>query len=213
MLQNVDRERLIAQYLLQINAVVLKPSDPFVWASGWKSPIYCDNRLILSHPAIRAEVAKAFREAISTHYPQAKSLSGVATGGIALAAIAAHTMELPMTYVRGEKKGHGRQNQVEGVVRPNEPIVVIEDLVSTGGSSIKAVEALRDKGAKVLGLIAVFDYGFQAAREAFAQAGVKASSLTGYETLLMEAIALGYIDSMYAETLGKWRRDPANWPA
>lgn len=213
MLQNVERERQIAQYLLQINAVVLKPSEPFIWASGWKSPIYCDNRLILSHPVIRNAVAQAFQEAVSTSYPSAKSLSGVATGGIALAAITAHSMGLPMTYVRSEKKGHGRQNQVEGVVLPNEPVVVIEDLVSTGGSSLKAVEALREKGADVLGLIAVFDYGFHTARQAFVQAGVEASSLTGYQTLLQEAIALGYIDSYYAETLEKWRLDPGNWTA
>lgn len=207
----VETGRQIAQYLLEIKAVVLKPQSPFTWASGWKSPIYCDNRLILSHPKIRGFVADAFASLIKEKYPEAVSISGVATGGIAQAAMIAERLDLPMTYVRSGKKSHGRQNQVEGVVNQGDKIVVIEDLISTGGSSLQAIDALKEKGADVLGLVAIFNYGFQQSFDAFANAGVPFDSLTSYGVLSTEAAARGYISTTEAEALESWRQAPSKW--
>jgi len=208
---DIEIGRQVAQYLLQIKAVVLKPNEPFTWASGWKSPIYCDNRLVLSYPEIRNYVANAFAKIIEKHYPNCQSVSGVATGGIAQGALVANILNLPMTYVRSDKKSHGRQNQVEGVVRENEATVVIEDLVSTGGSSLVAVEALREKNAAVLGLIAIFSYGFPQSKTAFENAKVPFHSLTNYSILIEEAQKMGYVGAAQIESLEEWRKAPNVW--
>ena len=191
--------------------MVLKPSTPFTWASGWKSPIYCDNRLVLSYPEIRNYVADAFVTHIKESYPDVESISGVATGGIAQGALVAERLGLPMTYVRSGKKSHGRQNQVEGVVKPGEKTVVIEDLISTGGSSLTAVEALKEKGANVMGLLAIFTYGFQASVDAFSQAGVPMATLSNYSLLIEEALANNYVTQEQLGTLEKWRESPGEW--
>jgi orotate phosphoribosyltransferase len=211
MSNDFEMGRQVAQYLLQIKAVVLKPNDPFTWASGWKSPIYCDNRLVLSYPEIRDAVAEAFANEIREKYPNAKSISGVATGGIAQGALVAAKLGLPMTYVRSSAKGHGRQNQVEGVVNQGEETVVIEDLISTGGSSLKAVDALREAGAKVSGLVAIFTYGFQKSIDAFSEAKVPFSTLTNYSLLIEEAQKLGYVSAEQVESLNEWRQAPDQW--
>lgn len=207
----VETGRQIAQYLLEIKAVVLKPQDPFTWASGWKSPIYCDNRLILSYPQIRSYVADAFCQIIKDKYPDVEAISGVATGGIAQAAMVAERLDLPMTYVRSGKKSHGRQNQVEGVVNPGQRVVVIEDLISTGGSSLQAIDALQEKGADVQGLLAIFSYGFQQSVDAFANAKIPFDSLTSYPVLSAEAAERGYISPKDADTLAAWQKAPSEW--
>lgn len=209
--QSLEISRQIAQYLLQIKAVVLKPEEPFTWASGWKSPIYCDNRLVLSHPEIRDYVADAFMTHIKENYPDTKSISGVATGGIAQAALVAQRLNLPMTYVRSGKKNHGRQNQVEGVVNNGDKTVVIEDLVSTGGSSLTAVEALKERGADVQGLVAIFTYGFQKSVDAFSAANMPLMALTNYSTLIEQAVSMGYVSNEQIVTLEKWRSAPSEW--
>lgn len=208
---NLSNSRQIAQYLLEIKAVVLQPTSPFTWASGWKSPIYCDNRLILSYPTIRTFVQNAFVELIENKYKEAKHISGVATGGIAQAALIADQMNLPMSYIRSGKKGHGRQNQVEGKINANEPIVVIEDLISTGGSSLQAIDALKDNNANVAGLVAIFSYGFQIAVDAFDKAQIPFYTLTDYNTLIDVALELEYIDVDSKKTLDEWRLSPSTW--
>lgn len=209
--QSLEISRQIAQYLLQIKAVVLKPNEPFTWASGWKSPIYCDNRLVLSHPQIRDHVADAFVAHIEANYSDVQSISGVATGGIAQAALIAQRLNLPMTYVRSGKKSHGRQNQVEGVVNSGDKTVVIEDLVSTGGSSLTAVDALKERGADVQGLVAIFTYGFQKSVDAFQEASMPLMALTNYGTLIEEAVKMGYVSDEQVSTLEQWRSAPSEW--
>lgn len=191
--------------------MVLKPNEPFTWASGWKSPIYCDNRLVLSHPEIRDYVADAFVAYIKENYADVQSISGVATGGIAQAALVAQRLNLPMTYVRSGKKSHGRQNQVEGVVNAGDKTVVIEDLVSTGGSSLTAVDALKDRGAQVQGLVAIFTYGFQKSVDAFRNANMPLMALTNYSTLIEEASKMGYVSAEQVSTLEEWRSAPSEW--
>ncbi|MCB0737999.1 MAG: orotate phosphoribosyltransferase [Bacteroidetes bacterium] len=206
---SVANSRQIAQYLLEIKAVVLQPENPFTWASGWKSPIYCDNRLILSYPKIREAVRNAFAQ--MSKELKFDRIAGVATGGIAHAAFVAEALNMPMCYVRSSKKGHGRQNQVEGVAEAGDKILVIEDLVSTGGSSLQAVDALREKGVDVVGLYSVFTYGFQQAADAFENANVYYKALTNYNDLLSVAIEQGYIKEDLLPELEAWRNAPHVW--
>jgi orotate phosphoribosyltransferase len=176
----------IAQQLLDIKAIKLSPSKPFIWASGAESPIYCDNRMTLSYPAVRNAICEGFVAQIKTNYPQVEAIAGVATGGIAHGMLVADRLGLPFVYVRDKPKGHGRENTVEGFLEPNTKVVVIEDLISTGGSSLKSVEALRNYGVEVLGLLAIFTYNFQKADEAFLAANCKLDTLTGFKELIIQ---------------------------
>lgn len=203
--------RQTARFLLDSKAVILRPEQPFIWASGWQSPIYCDNRVTLSYPEIRSYIKDAFRKIIGEQFGSPDLIAGVATGAIAQGALVAEAMELPFVYVRPSVKEHGRKNQVEGRMEAGQGIVVVEDLVSTGGSSLKAVEALREAGGKILGMTAIFTYGFSRASEAFQQAGVELITLSSYHDLLEVAMESGYINEAQAELLGTWRKDPENW--
>ena len=206
-----DSAKQIAGSLLQIKAIKLNPTNHFTWASGWYSPIYCDNRKILSYPAVRKQVYEAFAALIAEKYPQAEVLAGVATGAFAHGALVAEKMGKPFIYVRSAPKSHGLTNQVEGEVKPGAKVVVIEDLVSTGGSSLSAVEALQKAGCEVLGMVAIFTYGFPAAEKNFAEAGVRLDTLSNYNTMIEMAIEQGYVHADELETLKEWRRDPASW--
>lgn len=202
---------MIPQYLLQSKAIKLEPAKPFTWASGWKSPIYCDNRITLSFPEIRTAIKDAFVEKIRKEYPQVEVIAGVATGAIAQGALVAEAMNLPFVYVRSAPKKHGMENLIEGVVNPGQKVVVVEDLISTGGSSLQAVEALRKAGADVLGMVAIFTYGFQTAVDNFSSSSCNLVTLTNYMELLDLAVSAGYIQSSQLEILKEWRKDPANW--
>lgn len=201
----------IARQLLAVNAVKLRPTDPFTWSSGWKSPIYCDNRVTLSYPDTRTFIKNALADAIRQQFPDADILAGVATAGIAQGALVADTLTLPYCYVRPEPKKHGMGNQIEGQFTAGQQVVVIEDLISTGGSSLKVVEALRQAGAKVLGMAAIFTYGFSVAADNFAEAGVELLCLSDYNTLIREAQALNYISADQLDSLARWRDNPAEW--
>ena len=203
----------IARHLLSIGAVFLRPDEPFVWASGIKSPIYCDNRLILTAPEARNEVEQAIADTVRREYPEAQVLMGTATAGIAHAAIAAHLMGLPMGYVRSGSKDHGRRNQIEGKLTPGERVVVIEDLISTGGSVLDTVAALRAAGAEVLGVISIFTYGMAKGRQRLAEAGVKCVSLTDLDTIAQVGVQQGYITQGDVARLLAFRDDPSdeNW--
>lgn len=201
----------MAQHLLQIKAVKLSPQEPFTWASGWRSPIYCDNRKTLSHPQVRAFIKTRFAAIVRDRFKDAEIIAGVATGGIAHGALVADELELPFIYVRTGAKGHGLKNQVEGDLTTGNKVVVIEDLISTGGSSLNAVDALRDAGMDVLGMAAIFTYGFDVATDAFAKADVELHTLTNYRTLLEQAIAMDTIKQSELPKLNEWRQDPANW--
>jgi len=203
--------RKVAGYLLESKAVILEPRNPFTWASGWKSPIYCDNRITLSHPGIRDFIKEAFRITILDHYETPDLIAGVATGAIAQGSLVADIMKLPFVYVRPSAKEHGRQNLIEGHLEAGQKVVVVEDLISTGGSSLKAVEALRNAGANVLGMVAIFTYGFEVATENFRAAGVELHTLTNYHILVEAALASGYIHNEEVELLQSWREDPAGW--
>ena len=203
--------RKLASELLRIKAVLLRPEEPFVWASGWHSPIYCDNRRILSDPSLRGMVAGALAEVALREWPEAGIVAGVATGAIAHGALAADRMGKPFVYVRPKPKDHGTGSQVEGVLPPGSKVVVIEDLVSTGMSSLAAVGALRMAGAEVLGMAALFTYGFDLAAGRFAEAGVPLVTLTDYGALIEEATLAGLVKPSEAEVLREWRRDPAGW--
>jgi orotate phosphoribosyltransferase len=204
-------EKTIAESLLQIKAIKLNPANPFIWASGWRSPIYCDNRKILSYPSVREQVAQAFAQIISQKYSEAEVIAGVATGAIAHGVLAAEKLDKPFIYVRSAPKSHGLANQVEGEVKPGAKVVVVEDLVSTGGSSLNAVQALRDAGVEVLGMVAIFTYGFPAAEENFARSGVQLDTLSNYHALIERATEQGYIEASESETLKEWRKSPATW--
>ena len=206
-----DSAKQVAESLLQIKAIKLNPTNPFTWASGWHSPIYCDNRKILSYPAVRKQVYEAFAALIAEKYPQADIIAGVATGAIAHGVLAAEKLGKPFIYVRSAPKSHGLTNQVEGEFHPGDKVVVIEDLISTGGSSLSAVEALRSAGCDVLGMVAIFTYGFPTAQENFAHAGVELDTLSNYNTLIDLAREQNYVQEAQLETLRQWRRDPANW--
>ena len=203
----------IARHLLSIGAVFLRPDEPFVWASGIKSPIYCDNRLILTAPEARNEVEQAIADTVRREYPEAQVLMGTATAGIAHAAIAAHLLGLPMGYVRSGSKDHGRRNQIEGKLTPGERVVVIEDLISTGGSVLDTVAALRAAGAEVLGVISIFTYGMAKGRQRLAEAGVKCVSLTDLDTIAQVGVQQGYITQGDVARLMAFRDDPSdeNW--
>ena len=203
--------RRIAEYLLQSKAIILEPASPFTWASGWKSPIYCDNRITLSFPEVRSAIRDAYIEMIHENFEIPDVIAGVATGAIAQGALVADALNLPFLYVRSNTKGHGMQNLIEGNYVSGQKVIVIEDLISTGGSSLKAVEALRTAGCIVTGMVAAFTYGFKNAVESFTQHQLKVLTLTDYETMLNQAVDSGYIDKKQLPLLQKWRLDPANW--
>jgi orotate phosphoribosyltransferase len=200
-----------AEYLLQIKAIKLQPSNPFTWASGWKSPIYCDNRKTLSFPEVRSYIRDSFAALVKELYPQAGMIAGVATGAIAHGALAADKLGLPFIYVRSEAKAHGLGNQIEGYFEPGQKVVVIEDLISTGGSSLSAVKALREAGCVVLGMMAIFTYEFQKASDGFATENCALHTLSNYSILVDTAVKTGYIGQTEVETLKKWRVDPLVW--
>lgn len=201
----------VAGYLLQSKAIILEPAKPFTWASGWRSPIYCDNRITLSYPEIREAIKESFIRMIDMHFPGPDVVAGVATGAIAQGALVADGLKLPFVYVRSSAKEHGRKNLVEGRLGEGQKVVVVEDLVSTGGSSLKAVEALREAGAEVTGMVAIFSYGFPEAGNNFSKAGVKLVTLTDYQTLIEVALRSGAIRQEEVEMLRDWRKDPAGW--
>jgi orotate phosphoribosyltransferase len=207
----VQVNRQIAGFLLQTKAVILEPAKPFRWASGWLSPIYCDNRITLSFPDIRDRIRDAFVEAIREHYGRPAVIAGVATGAIAQGALVADRMNLPFVYVRSSAKAHGRQNVIEGRISAGETVVVVEDLVSTGGSSLAAVGALKQAGAEVTGMVAIFSYGFRMAEERFHREGVRLVTLSDYDTLISLAVETGYIKEEQVDILDQWKEDPAGW--
>ncbi|MCO6493376.1 MAG: orotate phosphoribosyltransferase [Phaeodactylibacter sp.] len=200
----------VARRLLQINAIKLSPQNPFTWASGLRSPIYCDNRIVLSYPGIRRFIIDSFAQKAEAFKPF-DTIAGVATAGIAHGALLAEQLALPFVYVRSKPKGHGRQNQVEGELRPGARALVIEDLISTGGSCLKAVEALREAGCQVSGVLAIFTYGFDEAAAAFRAAGCPFDTLSSYPVLLEEALREKYIGANELATLREWREDPGGW--
>ncbi len=203
-------KELIAKDLLKIKAVFLSPDEPFTWASGIKSPIYCDNRLTLTAPEVRTDVEKSLAEVVKTHYPEAQVLMGTSTAGIAHAAITAHLLDMPMGYVRSGAKDHGRQNQIEGKLEKGDKVVVIEDLISTGGSVIEVVDALREAGAEVLGIASIFTYGMQKGLDRLSAANVKNISLTDFDTIVEVAAKENYIKAEDKERLIKFRNNPSD---
>ena len=211
MIQHPDSALKIAEYLLQIKAIKLQPTKPFTWASGWKSPIYCDNRLTLSYPGIRTYIRQQFCEAILENFGKPDVIAGVATGGIAQGALIAQELGLPFAYIRSDAKKHGLTNQIEGHVEKGQSVVVIEDLISSGGSSLKAVDALREAGASVKGLVSIFTYDFNVAEAAFKKAKCTTVSLCNYHALIDQALKENYISEEDVSSLKKWREDPENW--
>ena len=206
----MDLSTQIAQDLLSIRAVFFRPEEPFIWASGIKSPVYCDNRLTLTAPAVRTDVENGLAQLIRENYPEAEALMGTSTAGIAHAAITAHIMGLPMGYVRSGAKDHGRQNQIEGRLEPGQKVVVVEDLISTGGSVLEVVDVLRAAGAEVLGIASIFTYGMKKGIERLAAAGVKNVSLTNFDVIAEEAAKEGYIRPEDVSRLLKFRNNPAD---
>ncbi|MEH7389134.1 orotate phosphoribosyltransferase [Bacillus sp. JJ1503] len=203
--------RKIAESLLEIKAVALKPNDPFTWSSGLRAPIYCDNRLTLSYPTVRKEIANGLKETVLAKFPDAELIAGTATAGIPHAAWVSDLMDLPMCYVRSKPKGHGQGNQIEGKAEAGQKVVVVEDLISTGGSVITAVEALRKAGCIVLGVVAIFSYQLQKGRELLENADITAYTLTDFETLSEIAREKGYIQEEDMKKLSEWRNDPVEW--
>jgi orotate phosphoribosyltransferase len=201
----------IARQLLEIDAIKLQPHDPFTWASGWISPIYCDNRLSLSFPEVRNYIKLAFSDLIKKHYPNAEAIAGVATAGIPQGALLADALELPFIYVRSSSKSHGRANQIEGTFFEGQKVVVLEDLISSGGSSLGAVDALRKKNIEVLGMTSIFNYGFPVAKQNFINKAVELIYLSDYSLLIDLALADGYIDDSDSATLQSWRASPETW--
>lgn len=204
-------ERLLAEKLLKISAIKLQPDNPFTWASGWSSPIYTDNRKTLSYPAIRTFIKLELCSCIVENFGEVDAIAGVATGAIAQGALVADQLGLPYVYVRSTPKDHGLENLIEGNLKPGQRVVVIEDLISTGGSSLKAVEAIRAAGCEVVGMAAIFTYGFPVAEKAFAKAGVNLIALSNYNAMLEAALDTNYITPANIDTLKEWRKDPANW--
>lgn len=211
MINDIDIAAKIAEYLLQIKAVELRPGQPFTWSSGWNSPIYCDNRKTLSYPKIRTFIRHSFAELIESKYGTPDMIAGVATGGIAIGALVAQELGLPFVYVRSSSKGHGLKNRIEGAYEGDEKVVVIEDLISTGGSSLSAVEALREEGMEVKGVTAIFNYGFDAAAKAFEEAKCKLDTLCNYEIMIDVALKLGTISEKDLSSLREWRVRPSEW--
>lgn len=204
-------KKAIAKRLLEINAVALKPQEPFTWTSGLRSPIYCDNRLTLSYPVVRREIASGLTKLIKDYFPEAEIIAGTATAGIPHAAWVSEIMDLPMCYVRSKAKEHGKGNQIEGRVEKGQKIVVVEDLISTGGSVITAVQALRDAGCQVLGAVSIFTYGLDKGKELLAQENIQTKSLTDYPALVEVAIENKYISEGDQESLLSWSKDPLKW--
>lgn len=204
-------EKQIAQNLLQIKAIKLEPTNPFTWASGWKSPIYCDNRKTLSYPEIRRYIRDEFVNLINEKFPDVELIAGVATGAIAQGALVSDKMELPFVYIRSTPKAHGMENLIEGDVKAGQKVVVVEDLISTGGSSLKAVDALRQKDCNVLGMVAIFSYNFPTAIENFEKEKCKLYTLSNYNVLIEYALEIGYIKAEDVAKLSEWRKDPAGW--
>ena len=204
-------EQLLAEKLLKISAIKLQPDNPFIWASGWNSPIYTDNRKTLSYPDIRSFIKVELCRLIMEEFGEVDAVAGVATGAIAQGALVADTLGLPYVYVRATPKNHGLENLIEGNLKPGQKVVVIEDLISTGGSSLKAVEAIRAAGCEVVGMAAIFTYEFPLAVENFRKAGVTLRTLSNYSSMLEAALATNYIKTEDVETLKEWRKDPANW--
>jgi orotate phosphoribosyltransferase len=207
----LDPSLKVAEFLLQIKAVKLSPKKPFTWASGWKSPIYCDNRKTLSYPAVRTFIRQQFVHVINSEFGRPDMIAGVATGGIAHGALVAHDLGLPFIYVRSGAKEHGLKNQVEGDLTVGRSVIVVEDLVSTGQSSLNAVQALREAGCEVKGMVSIFTYGFEEAAKAFVKEKVTLHSLTNYSVLVDQALRDGYITEKDLLPLNEWRKEPANW--
>lgn len=206
-------EKLFAEKLLKIKAIKLQPDNPFTWASGWKSPFYCDNRKTLSYPALRNFVKLELSRFVMENFPDCDAIAGVATGAIPQGALVADELNLPFVYVRSKPKDHGLENLIEGELRPGMRVVVVEDLISTGGSSLKACEAIRRDGCEVAGMVASYTYGFDVAKEAFRAANVELLTLTNYEAVVETAVATGYIRPEDVAVLHEWRKDPAHWNA
>lgn len=211
MILNNESAKKVAQSLLQIKAIKLQPNQPFTWASGWNSPIYCDNRKILSYPKIRTFIRQQFVAAIEEHFPKVEVIAGVATGGIAIGALVAEEMGLPFVYVRAAAKGHGLQNMIEGEVPTDKNVVIIEDLISTGGSSLTALTALREAKCNVLGMVAIFTYGFDTAVQNFKENKCKLITLSDYNTLISTAETDNYISENDVKSLAEWRKNPSEW--
>lgn len=211
MKSNEESALKIAEFLLQIKAIKLQPNKPFTWASGWQSPIYCDNRVTLSYPKIRTFIRQEFVNAIVEKFGKPDVIAGVATGGIAQGALVAQEMGLPFVYIRSEAKKHGLTNMIEGVIEKGQSVVVVEDLISTGGSSLSAVEALREKGCEVKGMAAIFTYGFKTANDNFKKAKCKLVTLSDYDTLIKQALKSNYITEKNLKSLKDWRENPAEW--
>lgn len=204
-------ERIVADRLLKIKAVKLQPANPFTWASGWKSPIYCDNRKTLSYPEMRTFIKLEMARIITEKYENANAIAGVATGAIAPGALVADILGLPFVYIRSAPKDHGLENLIEGELKPGSQVVVIEDLVSTGGSSLNAVKAVRNFGCDVVGMVAIFTYGFPVAEQQFKAANVQLTTLSNYDVVIEESLRTNYIDQSEVSVLQEWRQDPANW--
>ena len=207
----MDIKKQFAQKLMDIKAIKLQPNEPFTWASGWKSPIYTDNRKTLGHPSLRSFVKLELCHVIQENFPEADAVAGVATGAIAQGALVAEELSLPYCYVRPKPKDHGMGNQVEGEIKKGSKVIVVEDLISTGGSSLKAVAALREYGVEVIGMVASFTYGFPVAEEAFREAGVKLITLSNYDAVIEQAAETGYIKEEEKSVLAEWRKDPSVW--
>lgn len=204
-------EAIFADRLLKVKAIKLQPTNPFTWASGWKSPFYCDNRKTLSYPDLRSFVKIQTARLILERFPEAEAVAGVATGAIPQGAMVADTLNMPFVYVRSKPKDHGLENLIEGELKPGTKVVVVEDLISTGGSSLKAVEAIRNYGCEVVGMVASYTYGFDVAEKAFKDANVELVTLTNYEAVVAQALATGYIKEEDVELLNQWRKAPSEW--
>ncbi len=213
MIFNKHTAKKTAEVLLQVNAIKLSPKEPFTWASGWKSPIYCDNRIILSFPPIRNYIRETMAKQIEKQYGKPDAIAGVATGAIGIGMLVAEYLGLPFIYVRPDAKGHGRKNQIEGFIEHGQNVVVVEDLISTGKSSLNAVKALKDAGINVKGMIAIFTYGFNVATENFEKEDVFLQTLGNYETLLEQALETNYISEKDLATLSVWNSNPSEWNA
>lgn len=201
----------VASYLLDIKAIKLEPNHPFTWASGWKSPIYCDNRKTLSYPEVRSYIKEQFAALVREKYPEVEVIAGVATGAIAQGVLVAQELELPFVYIRSAAKSHGLENLIEGEYKPGQKVVVIEDLISTGGSSLQAVEALRNAGCEVLGMAAIFTYGFQKAVDNFKKAECELTTLSDYNAMIDLAVKIGYVKPEQVEKLKEWRLSPETY--
>ncbi|GGB86623.1 orotate phosphoribosyltransferase [Dyadobacter sediminis] len=209
--ENQDTSKRIAELLLEAQAIKLRPENPFQWSSGWLSPIYCDNRVALSFPDTRTFIKKVLAKIIRENYPDVQAVVGVATGGIAQGALVAELLELPFAYVRPEPKKHGMGNQIEGRLEKGQSVIIVEDLISTGGSSLKVVDVLREAGIEVAGMVAIFTYGFEVAEKNFKEKNVRLDAISNYNALIETALEHHYIDSTQLESLSAWRLAPEKW--